>query len=196
MLFLSLSMNASATIMSYEKVLTLSQSIFKEANSELTTIAISDIDTFCPSYSTLNDAERMDFFSHLLATLSMYESGFDTENKFVENNGNISTGLLQISLRSISANYKEDGCSIIKTADDLTDPFKNLRCGIAIITSLVKRDGSLAKAPKAGASRYWSTLRAPYTVYIKSLGKNVKLGKRNLVIKDLKKNYPRCLQVN
>lgn len=183
------SLNVSAK--NYNEVHQLSKSILEKNDYSLTQASFSDIKDFCPQYKVLSQDEREDFWAHLVTTMVRYESGFNSKTSLVENNGNISRGLLQISYKSISKPYKNNGCSVISSDADLNDPIKNLKCGFAIISYLAKKDGTIAES-KRGASRYWSTLRNPYSVFVKSLNKAVTVGKKGKIVSDLKNQYPVC----
>jgi hypothetical protein len=186
------SFNLGAKTLSYAEVKSIAKNVLEERDYGLTDAKLNDITAFCPSYNSLSQDEREDFFAHLIASMARYESSFNAKTTFMENNGNVSAGLLQISLGSINPIYRKNGCSVISSASDLQDPKKNIQCGFGIISTLAKKDGFLADGPSKGASRYWSVLRAPYTVYIKSLKKTVKVGKKFQVIKELNENYSNC----
>ncbi len=190
-LMVSFSFSANAKVMTYNEVKTMAKSILNENDYGLSNAKMADIASFCPTYKTLSADEKEDFFAHLVASISTYESGYNTETTFVENNGNISAGLLQISYPSLSSIYKKNGC-YAKSTEDLKDAKKNIQCGFAIISTLVKSGGVLANGETSGASRYWSTLRTPYKVHLKKLDKTVTVGKKTIIIGDLKKNFTRC----
>jgi hypothetical protein len=187
-----LSVNVHAKYLKYSEVQSIAKSVLMASNYGLTDIPLNDVTEFCPNYNSLSQDEKEDFFAHFVATMASHESDFNPNTTFVENNGNISAGLLQISYGSLNPTYRKNGCSVIESASDLTDPKKNIQCGFAIISTLVKADKNLAQTQSVGASRYWSVLRTPYTVHIKSLGKTVKVGKKFEVIKELKAKYPVC----
>lgn len=187
-----ISLNIEAKVMSYDEVKVLSKSILVKNSYGLTDAVFGDINSFCPRYYSFGQDGRKDFFANLIASMSKYESGYNTNTTFAENNGNVSAGLLQISYGSLSPIYKKNGCSVISSKADLRDAEKNIKCGLAIISTLVKKDKNLAKSPTSGASRYWSALRSPYKVYIKALKRTVQVGKKNLIIKDIKTAYPAC----
>ena len=170
----------------------MAKTILEEGHYGFPSMKINDIETFCPNYSNLDDDEKNDFFAHLITGISSYESDFDTANVFAENNGNTSAGLLQISYPSLSEEYKENGCSVVKSTEDLLDAKKNLQCGFAIIATLVKSREYISNPEVGGASSYWSTLRTPYDVFIKALNKTVTVGKKDIIIKSIKKKYDKC----
>lgn len=183
---------SNAKIMTYTQVHDLTKSILTNAHYNLINMEIKDSKSFCPNYENLSNYEKEDFISHLIAQISQYESNYNTDTIFMENNGNISTGLLQISFPSISKKYKENGCNEIKGTKDLKDAEKNIKCGLAIMTSLIQFNGYLSNSKKASASSYWSTLRRPYAIYIKSINRTVHVGKKYEIIDGLKKKYKIC----
>ena len=194
-LLLSLSTVANAKVLNFKKVRNIANQVLKDHDFGLTDIKINDIQTFCPNYEDFSINDKNNFFANLVADISLYESSFDTDNTFVENNGSLSAGLLQISYDSISKKYKDNGCDEIKVADDLKDPRKNIKCGFAIITTLIQSHGdNLSDPEKGGANTYWSTLRLPYSVTIKALNKTVTVGKKLEIISDLKDRDPDCFK--
>jgi hypothetical protein len=190
-LMVCFSFSANAEVMTYTEVKNMAKSILSENDYGLPNAKMADITSFCPTYNSLSADEKEEFFAHLVASISTYESGYNTQTTFVENNGNISAGLLQISYPSLSSIYKKNGCNANST-EDLKDAKISLQCGFAIISTLVKSGGFLANGQTSGASRYWSTLRTPYTVHLKKLNKTVTVGKKTIIIGDLKKKYARC----
>lgn len=186
------SLSLSAKVLTYDQVESIAKDVLKEDNSTLVDMPINDIKLFCPKYATLSADEKEDFFANLVASISKFESNYDTNQTFLENNGNVSTGLLQISYKSISPKYRKYGCKNINSTDDLKNARNNLRCGFGIIKALVKDSGYLAKSPGIGASAYWSTLRPPYKIFIKAINKTAVVGKRNDVIAQIKKKDVRC----
>ena len=189
---LSTTVTIQAKSLNFQKVNMITKEVLRENDHGLLSEEIKDIKDFCPKYNYLNLEEREDFFANLITVMSSYESSFNPNTTLKENNGNISAGLLQISYGSLNPLYRKNGCNVIENANDLRDPRKNIQCGLGIIATLVKKDNHLATGKSLGASRYWSVLRQPYSVYIKSLNKTVKVGKRDKVIKDLKLLSDRC----
>ena len=124
----------------------------------------TDLNIFCPRYAKLNKTEKKYFFMYLISTMVRFESNFDpsasyTED-FTDSDGHavVSRGLLQISFES----SKSYGCGFT-TNEEIHDPYKNLSCGIKILTKWVSADGRIAgymNSKWRGGSRYWSVLRA------------------------------------
>lgn len=190
--FLGLAANAQASErMDYDSVQKLAKTVLKKSRLKIVDGKYSDMNHFCPNYKTLSYDEKETFWSHLVANISRYESSFNTRTSFKENNGNQSRGLLQISYRSIGTPYKRNGCDVIKTNDDLFSAEKNLKCGFAIMSTLMKQSGTIS-LKNSGAGRYWSTLRDPYPVYIKAIDKTVVVGKKKDIVSNLKDNFSIC----
>jgi hypothetical protein len=181
-----------AETLRYEQVQSLAKQAILNSSEGIISESIEDITNFCPNYNELYSIDKINFFAHLLASMAQLESVNKTDATFLENNGNLSTGLLQISYKSISRIYRQNGCSSIYSQEDLKDPYKNLQCGLGILTSLVKRSGYIARSNHIGASAYWSTLRTPYKVFIRSMNKSVTVGKRYQVMALLRKNVSVC----
>ena len=197
-ILLCVSLSAGAEVLNYQKVKDLAKEVLQENNFSLTTDKIGDIESFCPLYKQLNSDDRNDFFANLVAQMSLYESNYNTDETFLEANGNISAGLLGISYGSLSESYRERGCDVIAAPDDLKDAKKNLKCGFAIISKWTHEHNYLALNKKIGASIYWSTLRSPYSVTISFKRKSklvkqiVTVGKKSQIIAGLKKQLPQC----
>lgn len=144
-----------------------------EIGSPLLETVPSDIVAFCPAYESLDDAGRRAFWVGLLSAMARFESGFDPSVSFDERahcpscdwaltrDGRhvISRGLLQLSQESANA-YR--GCPVpIAEEEKLHEPALNLRCGVAIMSRLVSRDGVISRKDGQwkGGSAYWSVLR-------------------------------------
>ncbi len=192
LLFISVTASFQARALNFQSVNTITKQVLRESDYGLLNMEMKDVKAFCPKYNYLNNEEKEDFFANLITVMTSYESSYNPQTTLKENNGNISAGLLQISYGSLNSLYRKNGCHVINSASDLRDPRKNIQCGLGIISTLVKKDKHLATGKNLGASRYWSVLREPYSVYIKSLNKTVKIGKRNNIIKDLKLLSDRC----
>jgi uncharacterized protein (TIGR02594 family) len=113
----------------------------------------SDIGDFCPAFPG-DKAGRKRFWLFLLSCIAEFESSFKPDDKFTESTGEISAGLLQLSVGD-GRNYS---CEF-STLQDVFDPAKNLSCGVRIMQKLVVQDSVIAGGNNKGASRYWSTLR-------------------------------------
>lgn len=134
----------------------------------------ADIVDFCPKFRSLGRPHRVHFWQALASEISTRESAHipycaSDEGKYNPGaKGVISSGLLQLSIRSVgNACYQARGCSVIKAQQDLFDPAKNLHCGIAVMSCLANRGCISCKTPEGawtGVAAYWSTLREPYTV--------------------------------
>jgi hypothetical protein len=181
-----------AETLRYEQVQYMAKQAILDSSEGITNEVVEDITNFCPNYNELYSIDKINFFSHLLASMAQLESVNKTDATFLENNGNVSTGLLQISYKSISPIYRQNGCYMIYSQQDLKDPYKNLQCGLGILTSLIKRSGYIARTNHVGASAYWSTLRTPYKVFLRSMKKSITVGKRHQVIGLLRKNFSEC----
>jgi hypothetical protein len=130
----------------------------------LVDVVPADADLFCPKFSRLSDAQRKQYWIHMISSMVRFESNFKTGTSYKEGFSDskgkpvISRGLLQISIESANS-Y---GCGF-RTADELHDPLKNLSCGVRILDRWVGRDGRIAGKVSGnwrGGARYWSVLRA------------------------------------
>ena len=177
----------------------------------------SDIKRFCPKFRSLSRQKRKDFWIEFINLISKPESNFNPwvasdEGKYsARMRGVISSGLMQISTRSLNGNrcYNSRGCELIKTQNHLYSPRRNLSCAIAIFSCQVQKDKCISCTRKArrkktgeiydswqGIAQYWSNLKAPYTLQCNdaSACKNgtAKLGKRAKIISALKARLPFC----
>lgn len=130
----------------------------------LVDVVPEDANLFCPKFSRLSDAQRKQYWIHMISSMVRFESNFKPATKYTEgfndSKGNpvISRGLLQISIESANS-Y---GCGF-KNAEELHDPLKNLSCGVRILDRWVGRDGRIAGKVSGswrGGARYWAVLRA------------------------------------
>ena len=124
----------------------------------------NDIERFCPRYAEIDVRSRVMFWTSLLSAIAKFESGFNTELRYVEklkdSKGRrvVSRGLLQLSVES--ANQSRYTCQGMKSVD-LHDPTTNLSCGARILSTWVRADGVVAhwSGKNIGGARYWSVLR-------------------------------------
>jgi hypothetical protein len=123
----------------------------------------ADITNFCANYSNLNISDKKNFWVYMLSAMSERESAQNPATTYTESfkdvNGKyvVSTGLLQISIESANG-Y---GCGFTSQSQ-LTDPERNLACGIRILNRWIGGDGVVSGKSGSGwrgGARYWSTLR-------------------------------------
>lgn len=130
-----------------------------------------DINDWCPGYWSATEHQREVCWLRLIGAIVKFESSFKPEDKFREPSGAWSVGLLALSPKE---------CKRYETVEMLQKPLLNLSCGIAKLAGFVERDGYLHGPSEApGASRYWSTLRTPYTQRKPDGSGHYKLGKKN-----------------
>jgi hypothetical protein len=117
----------------------------------------SDIETFCPRYNSLSAEQRVSVWVRIISGMAYHESGFRPAATHTEKGGDVSRGLLQISV----ASGNDYGCSFA-SADTVHDPAQNLNCGVMILNKWVVEDGRLAGIRPGqwrGGARYWAVLR-------------------------------------
>ena len=119
----------------------------------------SDIALFCGPYASLTPRDREQVWITLISAMARRESNFDPAQRYDEPGlDEDSIGLLQLSL----GDAQRYGCAFATEAD-ITDPQRNLACGVKIMTRLVTRAGFIGgddANPRTGAAAYWSTLRS------------------------------------
>lgn len=131
--------------------------------------SLSDASTFCPNFSRLNEAQKKEFYIHLLAGIARYESNFRPSTPvFDEDNyknrtppyniyrgrikpGSYSMGLFQLSY-SAAPGYRPQ-CRIDWSKDrhkDISDPSLTIydpqiqmECAVTILNRWVSQDGGL-----------------------------------------------------
>ncbi|HEY8278532.1 MAG TPA: hypothetical protein VIH99_02835 [Bdellovibrionota bacterium] len=139
-----------------------------------------DKEIFCPDYANATLPERENCWTLLVSAISKYESSFNPAGSFREPDGNYSVGLLALS---------PGECPNARSQDALKNAIPNLVCGVNKMASLIRKRGYVdGPASARGASRYWSTLRKPYTKWDPTRNRDLKLGKRDLVVA-ITKNY-------
>jgi hypothetical protein len=131
-----------------------------------------DMETFCPNFNNLSNDERANAWAELFVGVAKYESGYDHTMRFHESTMGTdsvtklpvySEGLLQLSYQDIrgysfcdfnwSVDSKLDKDDPKKT---IFDPYKNLDCGVGIMSRQLARSGLITVSTNA----YWSTLRS------------------------------------
>lgn len=129
------------------------------SNHELTSVVPRDIASFCPAYASQGPADRAIFWRALLTAIVKPESNYQTATAYWEDGRQqqYSLGLLQLSYND-NAGYS---CGFTTEAQ-VTNPDRNLACGIRIVSKLVRRDGRIGGDGDntSGAAAYWSTLRS------------------------------------
>ncbi|SDA97512.1 hypothetical protein SAMN02927914_05913 [Mesorhizobium qingshengii] len=134
-----------------------------DADQPLTALEPSDVGIFCPGYMLQGRQGRAVFWRTLIANLAGAESVNNSAAAFWEaDQDQYSIGLLQLSLAD-EGRYR---CGF-KSEVDITDPDRNLACGIKVVTMLVRADGMIgggAGHEMKGAGAYWENLRQPSEV--------------------------------
>jgi hypothetical protein len=135
----------------------------------------SDITQFCPKYSSLGRAQRIQFWAYLFSEVARYESAFDPLSRMRETSMGTdpvtgqpvySEGLLQLSYQDIRV-YPT--CRLNWSADrnlgptdprkTILDPEINLQCGAIIMSRQVANKGLIT----VGSGAYWATLKSSYS---------------------------------
>lgn len=145
----------------------------------LLTSVPTDVQRFCPGYSGLDREGRAAFWTGLISAMARFESNFDPGVSFDEyahctnaacrrrmttadGRHVVSRGLLQLSQES-SNRYV--GCPMPPRDERrLHEPDLNLRCTVAVMQGLVRRDGVISRLDGRdwrGGAAYWSVLREP-----------------------------------
>jgi hypothetical protein len=124
-----------------------------------TVVALRELGpTLLASYVPGVCGDRIQFYTMLISSMARRESGFNPKEVYHESFGVDSIGLLQMSV----SDNRTGGCDF-KTASDVMDPEKNIRCAVAVLNKWVEHDGVLSEGDSSanakGAARYWSVMR-------------------------------------
>ncbi|MGZ3710606.1 MAG: hypothetical protein ACXVBE_02575 [Bdellovibrionota bacterium] len=134
-------------------------------------VGTTDMASFCPAYSSLNQDQKISFWVYLVSAVTKYESGFDPTNRYKESTMGTdpvtkqpvySEGLLQLSYQdqrnySFCNEFDWNKDKLLAARDPkktILDPYKNLKCGIQILNKIVGIHHAIA----FGSGHYWSTL--------------------------------------
>ncbi len=162
----------------------ISQALDQYGQDLLKTIP-KDIQTFCPSYASFSPNQRKHFWVQFVAALAKQESQYQNKSKNTESWGDVSTGLLQLSISSSKNTAK---CPL-KSSQDLQDPQTNLECGVRWLNRLVGKHQIIsARNPNEnpdnrwdnwlGATAHWAVLKPIYTGKYKYLGESLDIIRR------------------
>ncbi len=148
----------------------------KEIESNLQVLEKSDIKEWAPNYENLSESQKIDVWASLFVAIASFEDPqFKTDTPYRETKilnkktGKYYTPFPSIGLFQLS--YKEQTAygweHVDVKAKSLEDPLVNIRCGVKVLTQLVKQDGVIAvggdHAPRGGA-RYWSVLQEGHNI--------------------------------
>lgn len=131
----------------------------------------SDITAFCPTYHSLQNAERANVWAQLFVAVTKYESAYSPVSRMHETTMGTdpvtgqpvySEGLLQLSYQDVqwakwcefswAADKNLSPTSPLKT---ILDPYKNLNCGVGIMAQQIKNKGSII----LDSGVYWAVLK-------------------------------------
>ena len=131
-----------------------------------------DMEVFCPNYHNLSNEERANTWAALFVGVAKYESNYDHTMRFHESTMGTdsvtklpvySEGLLQLSYQDIRGysfcDFDWDVDSKLDKDDPkktIFDPYRNLDCGVGIMSRQLARSGLITVSTNA----YWSTLRS------------------------------------
>lgn len=130
-----------------------------------------DMNLFCPSFYSLSNQERATVWTQIISGISYYESGYNPTSRYVETTMGIdpitgqqvvSEGLLQLSYQDITGWKfcefdwnKDKNLSAKDPRKTILDPYKNLRCGIKIMASQLRKK----KRITLSSGVYWAVLK-------------------------------------
>ncbi|MFS4461150.1 hypothetical protein [Bdellovibrio sp. HCB2-146] len=131
-----------------------------------------DMDIFCPRFDSLNNDQRANVWAALFSAVSKFESSYNPAMRFHESTMGTdsvtkqpvySEGLLQLSYQDVRGypfcEFDWEVDRKLKPTDSrktIFDPYKNLDCGVGIMTRQLARSGLITVKTNA----YWSTLKS------------------------------------
>jgi hypothetical protein len=132
----------------------------------------SDMATFCPTYSSLNNNQRANVWAQIFVGMARYESGYDPTSRYQESTMGTdpitkkpvySEGLMQLSYQDIQGYTfckfdwsKDKYLSSTDPNKTILDPYINLQCGVGIMARQIKNKGKLT----VGSGAYWAVLKS------------------------------------
>lgn len=134
-------------------------------------LGTNDMKQFCPNYNSLSVPQKVHFWAFLVSAVTRYECYYNPAVRYVEPNmGNdpitgqpiASEGLLQLSYQDVLRHpyCNEFDWNLDKNLDVLDpkktifDPIKNLRCGIQILNTQIKKHNLIG----TDTGGYWAVL--------------------------------------
>lgn len=146
--------------------------IAKDEKQMLADHAATDIEFFCPNYQKLNETQRLNFWGQLIVGIAKFESNWSPISRMVEQGLGkdaitglqiASEGLMQLSYQD--ARYHGTACAFDWSKDKaldskdprktIFDPYKNLRCGIQILSEQLDKHRALV----IDSGVYWAVLK-------------------------------------
>lgn len=146
--------------------------IMMEESQMLGQNVADDIETFCPKYRSLSDAQRLNFWGQFFAALATHESSWDPTTRMVESTMGTdpitkkqvtSEGLLQLSYQDegsygLDCGFDWNQDKNLKARDprkSILNPYLNLRCGIKIMSKLLQKNRKI----EIGKGAYWAVIK-------------------------------------
>jgi len=132
-----------------------------------------DMEYFCSNYKALSNYQKINVWGQLFAVMAFYESSFNPSIRHVEPMSEIdpvtkspivSEGLLQLGYSDIlyhGCNFDWDADSQLDVNDpkkSIFNPYKNLNCGVKIMTNQIKKHGSII----IDRGAYWAVIKTGY----------------------------------
>lgn len=131
----------------------------------------SDITAFCPTYNSLQNAERANVWAQIFAAITKYESAYSPVSRMQETTMGTdpvtgqpvySEGLLQLSYQDVQwakwCDFRwaaDKNLSPTSPQKTILDPYKNLNCGVGIMAQQIKNKGSIV----LNSGVYWAVLK-------------------------------------
>lgn len=131
----------------------------------------TDMASFCPNYSNLNNTQRANVWAQLFSAVAKYESGYSPTSRYQETTMGTdpvtgkpvySEGLLQLSYQDIQPYSfckfdwsKDKYLSATDPKKTILDPYINLHCGVGIMANQIAKRGAIGLS----SGVYWSTLK-------------------------------------
>lgn len=134
----------------------------------------SDIKDFCPNYYNLGSQDRANVWAQLIVAMTRFESGYNPTARMRETGMGTdpvtgrqvrSEGLLQLSYQD-ELGYrfcdfdwsKDKHLSSTDPKKTILNPYKNLYCGVGIMSRQIARKGAI----KVSSGAYWSVIKTTH----------------------------------
>lgn len=119
----------------------------------------SDVKTFCPKFSSLDESKKVHALSTMAVAIALYESSYNPNSIYHEPPP---LGIDSVGLYQLSYEDKFSWCNLDRKSKTLQNPMINIDCAIPKMAKLAAQDGIISGGSTGawrGLARYWSVMR-------------------------------------